>query len=416
MRLSDETGRDLGRLCYCANVHPGESLDAAIEAARTHAKAVKAAVSPDAPMGYGLRLTAAATQEAARDPARLSALRDALEESGLDAFTVNGFPFGAFHGVRVKEAVYRPDWRAPERLAYSCALADVMAALTEDASLSTVPGGYRPDGRGHEVAIAENYLRFAAHAARLADRTGRIVRLAIEPEPECLFETTAEAIAFFEAHLFTEAATSRLGALAGLSTAAAAEALPRHLGLCFDVCHAAVAFEDPVASLDALEAAGVPVHKLQLSAALTAPRADAAARAALAAFDEPTYLHQVVARGPDGRLRRHVDLGAALAEAAADPQAERAAAEEAWRVHFHVPVFAETAPPFESTQAELARVLDRHRRRPICAHLEIETYTFDVLPDAVAAQAGPVEAMIARELAWARARLSSAPSERKDAR
>ncbi|MEO1330431.1 MAG: metabolite traffic protein EboE [Pseudomonadota bacterium] len=402
---TEQSADEDARLCYCANVHPGESLEDAIRIARTHGAAVKAMVSPEAPMGYGLRLTAEAAAEAVQEPARLAALRDALAETGLVAFTVNGFPYGPFHGRPVKEAVYRPDWRTPERLRYTIDLAEAMAALSHetDLSLSTVPGAFRPDGIGAEARIAETMIAFVAHAAALEARTGKTVRLAIEPEPECLLETTAEAIAFFEAHLFSTAAVAALGERAGLSRAAAETALRRHLGLCFDVCHAAVEFEDPDASLDALEAAGIGVYKLQLSAALSIPRVDAAARSALAAYDEPTYLHQVVVRDAAGALTRRLDLGVALAQAAkGDGEAEG----DAWRVHFHAPVFAAAAPPFETTQADLIKVLERQARRPISRHLEIETYTWGVLPPAL--RAASVEAMIAQEIFWVRDQLARA--------
>ncbi len=388
----------LGQLTYCQNIHPAETWPQARAALEGPARAVKAALSPDAPMAVGLRLSARAAADLA-DPAARADLKALLAREDFRAITVNGFPYGPFHGVAVKEAVYEPDWRDPARLAYTCALADLMADIGpagEMLSLSTVPGGFKPRCAGAEAGIAEALLRAAAHCVALRQRTGAEVALAIEPEPCCLLETIAESAAFFDRWLFSDAAARRLAALSGLATGEAAAALPRHLGLCYDVCHAAVEFEDPADSIAALRAAGVPVHKLQLSAALRLPRVDAASRAALAAFDEPTYLHQVVSRR-DGRLTRLHDLPLALARGAA-------ADGEEWRVHFHVPLFVADAGAFATTQDFLAEILALHAQAPIAPHLEVETYTWDVLPPHL--RAGAVEDAVAREMAWVLERLA----------
>ncbi|MEE8453961.1 MAG: metabolite traffic protein EboE, partial [Limibaculum sp.] len=229
----------------------------------------------------------------------------------------------------------------------------------------------------------------------LRDRTGVEIAIAIEPEPYCFLETIAESVAFFEAHLFSDRAVGMMADLAGLTRAEAAAALPQHLGLCYDVCHAAVEYEDPAASVAALREAGVPIHKLQLSSALRIARVDAGARAALAAFDEPTYLHQVVARrGAD--LTRVSDLPEALGRGAA-------ADGEEWRVHFHVPIFVADLPEFDTTQDFLAEVLALHRATPVSPHLEVETYTWGVLPETLTGDG--LEAAVAREIDWVRERL-----------
>ena len=244
--------------------------------------------------------------------------------------------------------------------------------------------------------MAENLVRAAAHCARLHERTGVTVALAIEPEPFCFLETIAEAVAFFDQHLYGDAAVDLMANLAGLTGAKADAALRRHLGLCYDVCHAAVEFEDPVASIASLRAAGIPVHKLQLSAALRVARVDAAARAALTAFDEPTYLHQVVAA--NGRsATRYPDLPHAFA------RGDDSDGEE-WRIHFHVPIFVADLPAFGTTQAFLAEILALHRAEPISHHLEVETYTWDVLPDSL--REGGLVAAVARELDWVKERLA----------
>ena len=390
----------MGELAYCLNVHPTESWAELRAALEGPAAAVKASLSPDAPMAAGLRVSGAAMAELVA-PGPREELKAILAERDLRAVTVNGFPYGRFHGARVKEDVYRPDWREPERLRYTCALVDLMAEIApagETVSLSTVPGAFAPRGAGAGAEMAEAMLRAAAHCVGFHRRTGTVVALAVEPEPFCFLETTEQAVRFFGDHLFSAAAVSRLAALADLSEPDAREALPRHLGLCHDVCHAAVEFEDQAASLAALRAAGVPVHKLQLSAALRVPRVTEEARTALASYDEGTYLHQVVSRRDGGPLLRLHDLGPALARGAE-------ADGEEWRVHFHVPVFMGDLGPFESTRADLEAVLAFHREAPVSPHLEVETYTWDVLPEAL--RTGPLETSIARELDWVRERLAA---------
>lgn len=383
----------LGTLTYCLNIHPTQSWAEARAALQGPVRGVKAAVSPDGPFAAGLRFSAETLAELS-DPAKRQDLKDLLHDGDLRAVTMNGFPFGPFHGTRVKEQVYLPDWRSDERVAYTNGLAYLLAELNPEGafvSLSTVPGAFRSEAPGAEAAMAANLLRAVAHLVSLEQRTGRCIALAIEHEPSCFLETIAETIVYLRQHLFSDEAARTLAEATGLNGAQAKTALPRHLGLCYDVCHAAVEFEDPARSIAALRAAEIPVHKLQLSSALRIASGSDAARAALAAFDEPTYLHQLIAREPEGRLTRFTDLGPALAPGGAPDGAE-------WRVHFHVPVFLDHLPDFDTTQAFLKDILRLHRADPISRHLEVETYTWDVLPPDLVA--GSVEDAVARELRW----------------
>ncbi len=390
-------GPGLGHLTYCTNIHPGEDWPAVLAALRRYLPAVKARLAPERPLGVGLRLAASAAR-ALREPAALDELRGLLHDGDFYVFTLNGFPYGAFHGQRVKEGAYRPDWTQPERLAYTNTLADLLAELLPPAmngSISTVPGTYKDWASQAVPAIVDHLLQHVAHLVALRERTGRTLVLALEPEPCCLLETVAETVAFFEGELFGAEAARRLGELSGLGPAAAQEALRTHLGVCYDVCHAAVEFEDPRASVEALRNAGISIAKLQLSCALAIPSVDRAALRALQPFDEPVYLHQVVQRR-DGRLTRFTDLEPARAAFDPAPGTE-------WRIHFHVPIFREQLEVFSTTQPFLREILALHRERPLSEHLEVETYTWDVLPE----QFRKVDAdeAIARELAWVRDRL-----------
>jgi sugar phosphate isomerase/epimerase len=385
-----------GHLTYCTNIHAGESWPEVRAALSEHLPEVKRQVAPDRPFGVGLRLSAVAA-EALREPTAMAELKSLLATTDCYVFTINGFPYGPFHGRRVKEAVYQPDWRHEERVAYSDLLADLLVELLPEepaleGSISTVPGTFKPLAAepGATEDIARNLIRHAAHLVQIERATGRTIALALEPEPYCFLETIDETVRFFEEHLFGDAAVRQFVASTGLAREAAEAALRRHLGVCYDVCHAAVEFEDPLASLRALRAAGIAVPKLQLSAALRIAEVGPETADQLRPFDEPVYLHQVIER-QDGRLRRHLDLPQALATIDEAKGAE-------WRVHFHVPIFLEELKDFSTTQAFLKEILTLHRREPISAHLEVETYTWDVLPERYR-QVDVAEA-IARELAW----------------
>lgn len=399
MRLAagGSAGRDLGHLTYCTNIHAGEPLGEVMASLARHLPAIKREVAPDRTLGVGLRLGHAAA-EGLRERAALEALKRFLAEGGYYVFTLNGFPYGAFHGRTVKQDAYKPDWSDPHRLAYTSLLADILAELLppgQEGTISTVPCTFKPWAEGRLDAITDNLLRHVAHLVAIAQRSGQALALALEPEPCCYLETIEETVAFFKERLYGRAAVARLAALAGLSLAQAESALRRHIGVCYDVCHAAVEFEDPKASFARLRASGIPIGKLQLSSALRVAEFGAASAQQLAAFAEPVYLHQVVQKS-QGTLRRFADLPEALAQAGG-------AAGTEWRVHFHVPVILERMQHFDSTQAFLREVLALHRADPLSAHLEVETYTWDVLPEEY--RKSDLSAAIARELNWVKAEL-----------
>ena len=391
-----------GHLTYCSNIHPGETWSEVRANVEKFFPAVRDRVAPGQPFGIGLRLSAQASQ-ALTEPATLKEFQDFLSRNGLYVFTINGFPYGTFHGTRVKEDVYLPDWRDEERLRYTDELAELMANLLPEGiegSVSTVPGAYKPAmGNGADVErIADNMIRHVARLVEIEKRTGKRVALAIEPEPHCYLETVDESVGFFQRHLFSAAAERRLGELTGLAGQAAAGALRNHIGLCLDLCHAAVEFEDPVACLQRLEQAGIRVHKMQISAGLRVAELTPGALQGLRQFNDPVYLHQVVEQGPAG-MRRFADLPDALATVNGQ------AGGREWRVHFHVPIFLDNLGAFSSTRFFIRKVLDLHRAHPISSHLEVETYTWNVLPEHL--QAGGMEQAIARELNWVKETLAT---------
>lgn len=389
-------------LTYCTNIHAGERW-AEIEAAlRKHVLPIKAEVSPDQPMGIGLRLSATAADELAK-PDALAALKAFLAHSDLYVFTINAFPYGNFHGTRVKERVYEPDWRDERRVTFSNKAADILEALLPEGvegSISTVPGAYK-DAINGPIDIARmvyHLIRHAVYLYRLAEETGKHISLALEPEPCCFLETIDEAIDFFNDHLFARQSVETFRRLTDISSREAREALRRHLGICLDVCHASVEFEDPVECLGRLAAVGIKVPKIQLSSALRIPVVNANAAELLARFDDGVYLHQTVEVQAD-RVTRYRDLP----EAFDALRSGRAGGE--WRVHCHVPLFQADYGALQSTQQPLANLLAACKRSALAPHLEVETYTWDVLPADM--RGIDVSSDIARELKWVRSQLGA---------
>jgi sugar phosphate isomerase/epimerase len=389
-------------LTYCTNIHAGESWDEVRQSLEAHVPHIKAKVSPQNAFGLGLRLSGIAA-EALSAPAVLDEFRAFLARENLYVFTINAFPYGPFHGRRVKEDVYQPDWLAPERLRYTDRAAEILATLLPEGmvgSVSTVPGTFkavvaaRPDAAR---AMAAALARHVATLVSLQRRTGREIVLALEPEPCCFLETVEETIAFFRDHLHTDASAAIVADQTGTSSAAAHDALRRHLGVCYDVCHGAVEFEEPARAFAQLGEAGIRIGKLQLSSALRVPEIDANTERTLTAFNDGVYLHQVVQRR-NGSLVRYVDLEPAFAAL----RAGEAGGE--WRVHCHVPVFLEIAGGFHSTQPTLKAALAAAKSAFVAPHLEVETYTWDVLPPELR-QSSRADA-IAREMLWVLEELS----------
>jgi hypothetical protein len=365
-----------GRLItYCTNIHPGEGWAEHFAALRHHIPAVKAAISPHHRFPIGLRLSRRAADELS-GPANecfVSWLRD------NDCFvpTINGFPYGSFHGERIKEQVYLPDWRSPERAVYTKRLADLLAGWLPEGvvgSISTVPIGFKGVvGTDDLPVVRQQLIDVLGHLGFLRDTRGREIILALEPEPGCLLETTEEVCRFF----------TDLPLPPGLQGL---------LGICYDCCHQAVQFEEPADSLARLVAAGIRIAKAQVSSALNlvAPSAELLCR-----FDEPCYLHQVSVRRRDGTVRRYRDLPDALVE-------HDNAADTEWRCHFHVPIFSAGTGDYGTTRFFLAEILPL---LPPDVLLEVETYTFDVLPPELRRES--VTSSIVREIQWLEAQLSA---------
>ncbi|NEO99670.1 MAG: metabolite traffic protein EboE [Symploca sp. SIO2E9] len=389
-------------LTYCSNIHPGESWSEVFENLKKYLPALKAKLSPQAAFGIGLRLANGASKELLAGD-NLSQFQDWLHQQDLYVFTLNGFPYGGFHRQVVKDQVYAPDWSKSERVEYTLRLAKILAALLPagmDGGISTVPLSYKPwwtNEKARESVMSQcsfNLATVAAEMARIREQTGKLLHLDLEPEPDGLIENAAEVIDFFQEWLFPKGGAS-LAENLEISSASAASLLREHIQVCYDTCHFSVEYEEPATVFSQLQAAGIGIGKIQLSAALqvklpeeTQGRGMVEDR--LRPFAESTYLHQVIERHADGSLHQYPDLVSAL------PYLEKTQAQE-WRTHFHVPIFIRDYQILQSTQADIVTVLKLLQENHACQHLEIETYTWEVLPPQIKID---ILASIEREYEW----------------
>ncbi len=390
---------DVPHLTYCGNVHPSTDVPTWLEMVRDYTVPVaRAWRQAGHEFGLGTWWNADTAGALLTDEAAFEAVRDLLREHDLCIWTVNAFPHGSFHGQPVKEKVYEPDWTQEERVLYVRHVAEVVARLASDRAsdgashlpivpLSTLPLGYRPDGsfrfpEGDPETwrlMARNLVRAASHLHAMEEEWGVRMVLALEPEPFCLLESVQDAIGFLEQWVFRDGAWGTV----------TETILRRHLGLCVDLCHLAVVWEEPLSALASLRSRGIQVAKIQVSSCLEVrDPGQPAALDQLLSFDEPVYLHQTVAEdGP-----RALDLAAVRA-------APEDFARGRLRTHFHMPVFWDQEGPFGSTRAELSRVL--RALAPPLPLLEVETYTWGVLPDWDGLQPGLVQGLL-QELRFVR--------------
>nr|WP_281373395.1 metabolite traffic protein EboE [Kineococcus aurantiacus] len=387
-------------MTYSTLVHPGDTWPEMRHSLETFVPQVKARVNPDGPFGVSLRLSGESARTLAGDEDERHRLRDWLAEQDLYVYTVNAFPQGAFKNRVVMEDVYEPDWSTAARADYTRQVADVLADITPEGvspSIQTMPLAFKPKAgsAGYVEAFTGHVLDVAAHLVGLEQRTGRRVVLAIEPEPFCYLETVAETVEYFDTHLFSGSASQELARRAGIPLSEAPAALRRHLGIVLDMGHQCVEFDDLTVSLQLLADHGVPIFKLQAAAALWVPQVGEEEVAELEGFTDTIYLSQTTERGPDGRLRRFLNLSEAIAAWRADPRAD-----VEWRTHFHVPVFMDRIGPFRTTRPMIEDALRAHVAARQSAHLEIETYTWDVLPAHL--KTGDIVDYVSRELEFVR--------------
>lgn len=397
-----DLGDGYGHLTYSTLVHPGDTWPEMRASLVEYLPPVKERFSPDRPMGVSLRISGASAQRLIADVDERAWLKGFLDGHGLYVYTVNAFPYGPFKGEVVKEQVYEPDWTTEERTQYTMDVASILVDITGpevEPTIQTAPLAFRPKVTGEDYieAFTDNLLRVVAFLMTLERDTGRRVKVALEPEPACFLETIPETVDYFTDRIYTQRSALRVSQLSGQPLAEAIVGLRRHLGIVFDICHQSVQFEDITDDLRLLGDAGIPIYKLQAAAALLVPDVTAEVVEELRRYTGTIYLSQTTTRR-DGSLTRFLNLEDALADWDADPGPREL------RTHFHVPVFIGDLGAFGTTRAGIDAALAVHARTPLSTHLEIETYTWDVLPEHV--KTGDIVEYVVRELEYVRDELA----------
>jgi hypothetical protein len=391
-----------GHLTYCTNIHAGENWPDHFRALRENFPFIKKNISPLKRMGIGLRLSNEASLQLA-DEEILAAFKLWLKENDAYVFTMNGFPFGGFHRTRVKDKVHAPDWTTNERVAYTLRLFGILKQLLPeglDGGISTSPLSYRlwyhteEEAKKAKQLATNNIVQVVENLIIIHAATGKLLHLDIEPEPDGMLQTGQEFIDWYE-NDFIPAGVEKVKERFSVSGSKAEELLKQHLCLCYDVCHFAVGYEAHSAIIAQLLQKGIRTGKIQISAALKGrlsndPSYRKNIKEAFSKFDEPVYLHQVIAQKEDGELMRYPDLHQALEDY------DNTAVTE-WRSHFHVPIAVKDFGLLQSTQTDIEEVLSIQKQEKFTTHLEVETYTWEVLPGALKL---PLLDSITQELNW----------------
>ncbi len=399
---------DYGHLTYCSNIHSGEAWEAHFEQLQKHFPKVKKKCCTQSAMGIGLRLSAMAAQTLSKKNELLQ-FKNWLNAQNAYVFTINGFPYGGFHKTIVKDGVHAPDWTTTQRVTYTKRLAGILASLLPEdmeGSISTSPLSYRywhPTEKAMAGAVAKstsNLILVVEHLMMLDEKYGKTVFLAIEPEPDGILTDTSSFINWYK-NVLLQAGASQLSQKLNLSVSKARAAVRKYIRLCYDICHAAVNYEDHASNVKELQKARIRTGKIQISAALKAvftskKENNNAVIKAIQNFMEPTYLHQVISRDARNKQISYADLPDALQQVSIPYNEE-------WRIHYHVPIFTGKLPPVFSTRGDIVALLDIHKKSPLTNHLEIETYTWEVLPKALKKD---IEASIAREIKWVQKQLN----------
>ncbi|MBZ9731439.1 metabolite traffic protein EboE [Salegentibacter sp. JZCK2] len=394
-------------LSYCTNIHPGESWQDTFHNIKLYIPKIKQELSPNTAFGIGLRLSDLASRELLEGE-NLIVFKTWLDKNSCYVFTLNGFPFGGFHHQSVKDKVHQPDWTTIERLEYTVRLFDILQDLLPhkiDGGISTSPlsykywSGVQDDKKRVFEKATLNIIKIAEKLYKIHQGSDQLLHLDIEPEPDGLLENTSEVIDWYQEWLIPMG-INYLKEYLDLSEEDAKTCLKSHIRLCYDVCHFAIVYEKPEEVFALLKSEKIKIGKIQLSAALKASIAEREeerelVREALTPFVESTYLHQVVERDSRGQLSHYRDLPQAL-EKLNNPGARE------WRTHFHVPVFLKNYGRLESTQDDILQVLNYLKKEKVTNHLEVETYTWEVLPREIQLE---MTESIVRELQWVKKNL-----------
>jgi len=393
--------RNSGHLSYCSNIHPGETWQQTFQNLKDYTTQVRNQLTTE-PFSIGLRLSNEASLELIKKKNLLS-FKDWLADQNMYVCIINGFPYGGFHNQIVKDQVHHPDWTTADRLQYTKRLFDILKELLPeglDGGVSTSPLSYR-FWHGSELEInrvkteaVKNLIELIEYLHAIKLETGKSMHLDLEPEPDGILETSQEFTDFFNDYLLTAGADFLAKSL-DCTQNEARQIIRIHFQLCYDICHFAVEYEKAEDLLRSMVSSNINIGRIQISAALSSGITNSGDDQILSAreleqFDEPTYLHQAVIKTKGGELVRYPDLRPALDAFTTVDMMEL-------RTHFHVPVFTKNYGHLISTQQDIIEVLDLWKLSQFTNHLEVETYTWDVLPKPMRTD---IVSSIVRELQW----------------
>jgi hypothetical protein len=393
-----------GLVSYCSNIHPGEIWHEHFLELQKNVPLVKAQVSPHEKMGLGLRFANQASLDL-QNPLEFETLKNWLNQENLYVFTLNGFPYGGFHNTVVKDQVHTPDWTTQDRYLYTLRLAHLLAKLLpdnlEEGGISTSPLSYKywwknsEDLKNASNIATLHLVQLVIELSKIESETGKWIHIDIEPEPDGILENHKEFIDWYENTLIpigTEYLQKK-----GMSNPV--DLIKRHIQLCFDICHFGVSYDSPATCIQQLNQKGIGIGKIQISSALRVDLRNNPQEKieALKKYHEPVYLHQVKALLKNGQYLQYQDLDQAIKDYSADKFDE-------WRIHFHVPLFLANYGLLGSTQKEIIETLEVQKLNPCTRHLEIETYTWAVLPKDFQS---PIHESISREINWVKALLNA---------
>lgn len=395
-------------LGYCTNVHAGLDSDSILANLRKCALPVRQRLGQDR-LGVGLWFSQMAAKELLEED-RLDRFKQQLQSMGLVPYTINGFPQQDFHQKVVKHRVYEPAWWEPARLQYTRDLIEILDRLLPEGlsgSISTLPIGWNQrcaDQESRYAQAAANLLVLADELDARYEKTGRRIRIALEPEPGCIFTDNASLRAFYQRYWSTPAISH-----------AQAQRAREYLTICHDICHSAVMGENQHEQVLESLSLGIQVGKVQVSSAIRVPwsRLDSVqqhrALLQLAQFAEDRYLHQTMVVDSTGQHRLIEDLPELMAQHLEHEALKSTLplSDREWRIHFHVPIYVQSWGQIESTQSQIEAWLDLVKVRPELflpdVAYEVETYAWGVLPSQL--QRLSLDEGIAQEIAWLQSQL-----------
>ena len=345
-RLMQLPGRpELGHLTYCTNIHPGETwpeVRAQLRACicrRSRPRSRRTSRSASA-----CASSAPAAHELRRRRRRSTSFRRSSAEQRLcTSSRSTAFPTARFHGragegAGLSARLERRRSGSPTPTGSpSCSPAAARDAdrRQHQHGARHVPAARAPTGRrrAHRRATCSGTRRIS-YALRADDRADDRARARARARVHA-GDDRGDGRASSSSSSWRCRGRAGCAELTGLARAAAEARCRRHLGVCYDVCHAAVEFEEPREQpRPPAPRRASPCRKLQLSSALSVPEVDARRRPTAAPVRRAASTCTRSCSERRRRLRRATSTCPRRW-----PTLDAGARRREWRVHFHVPVF-----------------------------------------------------------------------------